>query len=135
MCTQLFTNRLTLLSVLLLSASSAVVRPSIAEAEEEQALIVTIRLGSAMSSDDEHRRIAAREDELSAAIQKSGVGEFDGDEFGENVCTIYSYGESAERLFAVALPILKKFRPPTGSYAIKRHGKPGSKQDRVDIGT
>lgn len=105
-----------------------------AEASEEQALIVTIKLGSAMGGDDERRRIAAMEDELSAAIERSEAGEFDGDEFGEGVCTIYAYGASAERLFSVALPILKKFHPPAGSYAVKRYGKPGAKQDRVEIG-
>lgn len=106
----------------------------IAAATEEQALIVTIKLGSATGGEDERRRIAAMEDELSAAIEKSDAGEFDGDEFGEGVCTIYTYGPSAERLFSLALPILKKFRPPAGSYAVKRYGKPGAKQDRIEIG-
>jgi hypothetical protein len=33
----------------------------------------------------------------------------------------------------VTRPILKTFHPPTGSYLIKRYGKPGSKQERVSI--
>jgi len=117
-------------AILLGVASSS---PNSRGASEEQALIVKIRLGSSMGSEAEHQRIAAMEQELSEAIAKAG-GDFDGDEFGEGVCTIYTYGASAEKLYSVALPILRKFRPPAGSYAIKRYGKPGSKQDRVELG-
>jgi hypothetical protein len=61
------------------------------------------------------------------------VGEFDGDEWGEGVCVIYMYGPSAERLFTIALPILKNFHPPKGSFVVKRYGKPGAKQDRLPL--
>ena len=104
-----------------------------AHASEEQAVIIKIKLGSAMGSDEERRHIMALEDELAAAIVKSAKGEFDGDEFGDGTCTIYAYGPSAEDLFSVELPILKKFHPPAGAYAIKRFGKPGAKQERVDV--
>ncbi len=71
---------------------------------------------------------------MSAAIKRSNAGEFDGDEYGERVCVIYMYGPSAERLFTVALPILKKFQAPKGSFLIKRYGKPGAKLDRLPLG-
>jgi hypothetical protein len=101
---------------------------------EEQALIVTIQLRSGdMGDAAEHQRIFALENELSAAVKESEAGGFDGDEFGKGVCTIYMYGPSAERLFSVARPILKKFGPPTGSFFIKRYGGPGSKHDRLAI--
>ena len=101
---------------------------------EEQALIVTIQLHSGdMGDAAERQRIFALENELSAAVKESGAGEFDGDEFGEGVCTIYMYGLSAEQLFLVTRPILRKFSPPTGSYFIKRYGGPGSKHDRLGI--
>ena len=102
-------------------------------AGEEQALIATIKLSSReMGSTEERRRIVALEDQLSDAIKNSAAGEFDGDEYGDGVCTIYMYGPSAERLFAV-IPILKKFHALAGSYVTKRYGKPGSKQDHVTI--
>jgi hypothetical protein len=114
---------------------AAVREGDLGKAAEEQALIVTIKLRSGgMSDAEERQRILALEDQLSAAIKESGAGEFDGDEFGEGVCKSYMYGPSAERLSSLARPILKKFRPPAGSYLIKRYGKPGSKQDRVAIG-
>ena len=122
-----------LLSLLLLTAFK-LKSPRLVKAAEEQALIVTIRLGSEdMGNAEERQRILALEDQLSDAIKHSKTGDFDGDEFGNGVCTIYIYGPSTERLFSVTLPILKRFRAPAGSYVIKRYGKPGSKQVRVAI--
>lgn len=111
-----------------------VLSPRVANAAEEQALIITIPLHSGKTGNaDELKRLYALEDHLIVAIKESGAGEYDGNEIGEGVFTIYVYGPSAERLFAVVRPILKKFRPPTGSFLVKRYGKPGSKQDRVAI--
>jgi hypothetical protein len=108
--------------------------PRVVDAVEEQALIITIPLHSGTTgSADELKRLHALEDQLILAIKESKAGECDGDEIGEGVFTIYIYGPSAERLFEVVRPTLKRFRPPTGSFLIKRYGKPGSKQDRVAI--
>jgi hypothetical protein len=108
--------------------------PRVVNAAEEQALIITIPLHSGKTGNaDELKRLYALEDQLIVAMKESGAGEYDGNEIGEGVFTIYIYGPNADRLFAVVRPILKKFRPPTGSYLIKRYGKPGSKQDRVAI--
>ena len=95
--------------------------PRVVNAAEEHALIITIPLHSGKrGTADELKRLYALEDQLIVAIKESGAGEYDGNEIGEGVFTIYIYGPSAERLFAVVRPILKKFRPPVGSYLIKR---------------
>jgi hypothetical protein len=108
--------------------------PRVVSAAEEQALIITIPLHSGKTgSADGLKRLYALEDQLIVAIKESGAGEYDGNEIGEGVFTFYIYGPSAERLFSVIRPVLKKFRPPAGSYLIKRYGKPGSKQDKVAI--
>jgi hypothetical protein len=108
--------------------------PRVVNAAEEQALVITIPLHSGKAGNaDELKRLYALEDQLIVAIKESGAGEYDGNEIGEGVFTIYIYGPSAERLFAVVRPILKKFRPPAGSYLIKRYGNPDSKQDRVAL--
>jgi hypothetical protein len=108
--------------------------PRVAGAAEEQALIIKISLSSGTADGDEQTKwLHALEDRLNTAIKESGVGEYDGNQIGEGVCTIFIYGPSAERLVSMALPILKEFRPPVGSYVIKRHGKPGSKEDRVAL--
>jgi hypothetical protein len=134
MSAKLISSCLALILLLMLFAFRRIKSTRVVYAAEEQALIVTIPLRSGDMGDAEERKhILALEDQLSAAIKESRAGEFDGDEFGKRVCTIYMYGPSAERLFSVTRPILKKFRPPAGSYVIKRYGKPGSKQDRVAI--
>jgi len=108
--------------------------PRVVNAAEEQAVVITIPFHSGKAGNaDELKRLYALEDQLIVGIKESGAGEYDGNEIGEGVFTIYIYGSSAERLFVVVRPILKKFRPPTGSFLIKRYGKPGSKQDRVAI--
>jgi hypothetical protein len=99
-----------------------------------QALIIKIPLRLEMANADDHnKRLYDLEDRLNAAVKESGAGEYDGNEIGEGFFTVFIYGPSAERLFLVVLPILKEFRPPTGSYLIKRYGKPGSKEDRVAL--
>jgi hypothetical protein len=126
-----------LLLVLLLTflIFRSVKSPRVVDAAEEQALIIAIPLRSGKSGNaDELKRLHALEDQLIVAIKESRAGEYDGDEIGEGVITIYMYGPSAERLFAVVRPTLTRFRPPAGSFLIKRYGKPGSKQDRVAIG-
>ncbi len=108
--------------------------PRAVSAAEEQAVIATIKLNSGdMGSAEERQGITALEDQLSEAIKRSSTGEFDGDEFGGGVCTLYMYGSSAERLFAAVSPVLKKFRAPKGSYVVKRYGKPGARQDRIAL--
>ncbi|SRR6266498_369239 len=85
--------------------------------EGEQALIVTIKLTSGdMGDKDERTRIIALQHQLSDAIETSGVGQLDGDEWGGGTCTIYMYGPSAERLLSVTSPTLRQFGAPAGSY-------------------
>jgi hypothetical protein len=108
--------------------------PDAVNAAEEQALIIKIPHPSGKADNaDEDKRLFALEDQIMVAVKESGAGEYDGNEIGEGTFTMYIYGPSTERLFAVVRPILKKFHPPAGSYVIKRYGKPGSKQDKVAI--
>lgn len=107
--------------------------PPVVNAAEEQAVVVTIKLNSGdMGSAEERQRITALENQLSDAIRRSSIGEFDGDEYGGRVCTVYMY-DPRERLFVAVLPVLKKFRAPRGSYVVKRYGKPGARQDRIAL--
>jgi len=57
-----------------------------------------------MGNAEEHKRIAALEEQLAAAIKEAGAGEFDGDEFGNGFCTIYMYSPSADRLSQLCNP-------------------------------
>jgi hypothetical protein len=106
----------------------------VAPSDEEQALIITVKLRSGLMGDGEEReRMFAVQGEISAAIKESGAGMLDGDEFGGGTCTIYLYGPNADRLYSLAQPILQKFDPPEGSYVTKRYGKPGARRQRFTI--
>jgi len=100
----------------------------------EQALLVYISF-----SDDEHGESEEREDlfkledELIEAIDNAQAGEFDGNEIGGGYFTLFMYGPSAEALWEVAAPVLKRFPMPAGSYAVKQFGPPGSAEERVDF--
>ena len=105
------------------------------KAAEEQAVILKLKLAAGqMGTDEERQRIHDLEGRLSDAIKRSAVGDFDGDEYGDGYCTIYMYGPSADALFGAIKPSLKSFHAQPGSYALKRYGKPGSKQDRIPLG-
>ena len=68
-----------------------------------------------------------------AAVEESGAGEFDGNEIGGGFFTLYMYGPSALELWEAVAPLLRRFQASAGSYAIRRYGKPGADQDRVDL--
>jgi|ERR1039458_6983564 hypothetical protein len=103
-------------------------------AQEEEALIVYIRLSDEKSGKpDEREKLFKLEDQLLSAIEKSGAGQYDGNEIGEGFFTLYMYGPSAARLWEAASPIVKASRAPSGSYVIKRYGRPGAKQDRISL--
>lgn len=125
---------LTIVALLLLGTQRLYKAPQAVAAAEEQAVIIKLKLASgAMGNEVEQKRITDLEDHLADAIKRSSTGEFDGDEYGEGFCTIYMYGPSAERLYATVQPKLKDFHAESGSYVIKRCGKPGSKEDRITL--
>ncbi len=99
----------------------------------EQALIITIPFDGKSGSNEEVERLYKLEGELIDAIEHSHAGEYDGNEIGEKTFTMFAYGPSANKLFEVALPVLAKYRLPAGSRAVKRYGKPGTKEERVPL--
>jgi hypothetical protein len=78
-----------------------------------------------MGTADERDVIFLLEDRLSAAIEHSGVGEFDGNEFGAGECVLYMYGPDADRLYDAIVPHLQMTAAARGGYAIKRYGAVG----------
>jgi hypothetical protein len=83
-------------------------------------VILRLKLASGpMGNEQERNRIEKLEDDLDVAIKKSLSGEFDGDEYGEDFCTIYTYGPSANRLYNSVQPTLKNFHASKGSYVVR----------------
>lgn len=74
----------------------------------EQDLLVVLRLSNRqMGTARERQELEAFADELEAAVQAAGVGEYDGDETGGGECTLFFCGPDVDRLLAVLLPLLK----------------------------
>lgn len=85
----------------------------------EQAVIVHFSYGS-----KDLTRLFALEEKLEAAISKSGVGEYDGNDVATDGSDgyLYMYGPDADRLFEVVKPILQSTPFMSGSTAKKRYG-------------
>ena len=66
------------------------------------------------------------EEELEAAINAAGVGEFDGNEIAVDLSdgSLYMYGPDAEALFAVIRPILARAECLRNTRVILRFGPP-----------
>lgn len=73
------------------------------------------------------------EDPLMAAIEASGIGEFDGNTIGPDGAVLYVYGADADLLLDVVGPVLEGTDLPPGSYALKRYGPPGANETRVNL--
>jgi hypothetical protein len=76
-----------------------------------------------MGTEQERDVIFLLEDRLSAAIERAGVGEFDGNELGAGECVLYMYGPDADRLYDTIAPHLQMAAAARGGYAIKRYGE------------
>ena len=83
----------------------------------EQAVLVYLKLSDDEFGEfDEREAIFALEDRLIEAITSKSAGEYDGHEFGEGFGTLYMYGESADALYQVALPIVREYSTHSGPY-------------------
>jgi hypothetical protein len=101
---------------------------------EEQAVLVVVRLSdSAFGKPAEREMIEQIEQELQATLADQGVGSFDGDEFGEGCCTIFTYGPNAEDLSSSVFRIISQYSLPPGSYLLKRFGPPGAAEVRIAL--
>jgi hypothetical protein len=103
-------------------------------AENQQALIVFLKLSDAEYGQFEEREAAYRlEDALVEQVSKDDVGEYDGHEFGGGYTTLFMYGPDANAIADTAIPIVRDHKPVSGSYAVKRYGPPGAPEERIGL--
>jgi len=98
----------------------------------EEAVIITIPLGESGFDLDE-KFCRELESCLSRALEASGSGEYDGNEFGEGIYKVFLYGPSADSIFMAVMPLLLHLPVPSGSYVIKRYGPPGSRSEMIKV--
>ncbi|WP_247706180.1 hypothetical protein [Streptomyces liliiviolaceus] len=98
--------------------------------DEEHAVIAHFRLaGGGFGDADQREQIYEAERAMEAAVEKAGVGEIDGNEFGGGEAVVYAYGPDADALFKVLEPTLRSlpFRP---AHVLLRRG---TGETRVDL--
>ncbi|WP_405015189.1 hypothetical protein [Kitasatospora sp. NBC_01539] len=109
---------------------------AIAEDDAEHAVIGRYRLaGDGFGGQGERAVVREAQRLLSEVIERAGVGEFDGNEFGGGEAVLYAYGPDADALFAVMAPTLRNlpFRP---AHVVLRHGSasdPSAVERRVEL--
>ncbi|WP_454320927.1 hypothetical protein [Streptomyces phaeoluteigriseus] len=95
--------------------------------DEEHAVIAHFWLaGDGFGNVDQRERIHEAQKVMEAAIEKTGVGEVDGNEFGGGEAVVYAYGPDADTLFKALEPTLRSlpFRP---AHVLLRRGDTGSR--------
>jgi len=98
------------------------------------AVLVCLRLSDDSFGDAADRQqIEDLEDRIARAVDREGVGEFDGNEIGRGFWQILVFGPSADRILETIEPILKDFPARPGSFVIKRYGEPEAREVRVEI--
>ncbi len=100
----------------------------------DHAVLLHIRLSDdAFGADEDRAACFALEESLQKAIESRGSGEYDGNEFGQGFCTLSMYSWDADLLWESIEPVLEKRPFREGSYALRRYGPPGSREERIDM--
>jgi hypothetical protein len=79
--------------------------------------------------------LSTLEDRLIAALEGSGLGEFDGNEVGERETILYLYGSDAERLYQQIGPVLTAYPLCRNARVVIRKGRPGAAQREFRLPT
>ena len=91
-----------------------------AEDAPEQDLLVVLKLSNRqMGTNDERAQLDALADELAAAVEQAGAGEFDGDEIGGGECTLFFCGPDVDQMLAVLRPLLKRSPLCRGAHLVR----------------
>jgi hypothetical protein len=99
----------------------------------EDSVVVVVRLsGGEFGSEQERKDIQSLGGRIDAILARDGVGELDGDEFGDHTGTLYFYGPDAERIFAMIEPVLRSWPKMAGGYVIKRFARQ-NRQQRLEF--
>ena len=91
--------------------------------EVDQSVVISLRLSdTGFGTDAERARFVRFEDEISTALASSGLGFVAGHGFGDGTAELFLLGASADSLYALVEPVVKGFRPATGSSALLLYG-------------
>jgi hypothetical protein len=96
---------------------------------------VLIHLDAANLPDEIYAQhdLSTLEDLLIEAIGKNSAGELDGNEIGDGVTTIFTYGPDADDLYHAMEPVLLAYPLCQNARIVIRKGGPGSPQTEVQL--
>ena len=104
-----------------------------APVSDDHAVIVHFGLSDdEFGSEAERATLGDLGDRLADVVARAGVGEFDGDDFGEGEGVLYLYGPDSELLWQAVEPEVRAcaLRPV---FALVRPGGPDVAAQRVDV--
>jgi hypothetical protein len=97
----------------------------------EQAVLIRLNGTTLLQHIYDENDLSTLENQLIAALEGTGAGEFDGNEIGPEVTRLYLYGPDAEKLFMTIKPVFSSYPLCQQSTVIIRQGKPGAQQREV----
>src|ERR1700682_5448218 len=100
---------------------------------DQQAVIVNLDASNLPDEVYEKYDLATLEEQLQEVIEREKLGEYDGNEFGDRVVTLYMYGPDAEKLFAGIKPVLQAYPLAKNASVIIRKGEPSAVQREIRI--
>jgi hypothetical protein len=103
------------------------------ESENEQAVIVWFDGERFLDEAYGDCGLDSLEDKLSEALTEKRLGEFDGNEIGSGVVTLFMYGASAEKMFSAIEGVLRQCPLCKGARVIIRCGGPGAEEREVRL--
>ena len=99
----------------------------------EQAVLVLLEETGSPEKVYKQDDLAKVADKLKAVVERKGLGQLGGNEFGPTETTLFMYGPDAEQLFAGIEPILRACPQCQGARVVIRRGGPGAEQREVKL--
>lgn len=70
----------------------------------------------------ERKRFLRMESRVQETLSELGLGTVDGHGFGDGTAELFIYGPDADAMLDVVEPIIRSFKPPSGSNALLLYG-------------
>jgi len=87
---------------------------------EERDLLVVLRLSNRqMGTNEERAEITLLADQLAAAVEQAGVGEYDGDEYGGGECILKFWRPDEGALLSLLRPFLQRSHYARGAHFVR----------------
>jgi hypothetical protein len=101
--------------------------------EFDQAVIIKLRGSGLPEETYDTYDLSTLEDQIMEVIDGTGIGEYDGNEFGPDGATIYLYAPNADQLYERIENTLKAYPLCRDAQVTIRYGKPGAAQRQVAL--